>query len=268
MLGLFALLSLIVWAGLALMIGGLLHVFFGRRRWVFVVGTLVCLFAPLWDVIPGKILFDKAARDLSGTRVNRVVKNVEGYLAQDELNCAHSFYCGKVLLEPSYPYQYFEMQRTEHRKFEARDYKYSGPDDEIGFYQYRIGKAGSNECAISKIYDIPQDQLKPGIKQGSCIYFTRTEGPVSEYKYEESHTDVPVDEKAFWNPVWMHFQRISRIDDGDVLAEAIFVHYHTWACRIVPFFPCMYWVAPDPDRQQDVSLQKIVIPKFVVSSSE
>ena len=267
MLGLFALLSLIVWAGLALMVGGFLHVFFGRRRWVFVVGTLVCLFAPLWDVIPGKILFDKAARDLSGTRVNRVVKNVEGYLDQSKLNCDG---CGQEVVRPWFAYSYFEMQRTERRPIldKLTNFRYSGPDDQIGFYQYRIGKPGSRECANFKVSGVPEKRIRPDIQPGSCIYSTRSEKPLSEYKYEETLVEVLVDEKALWNPIRMHLQRISRVADGDVLAQAVKVHYHTWACRIVPFFPCMYWVSPDPDQQQDISLQKVLIPKFVVSTSE
>lgn len=268
MLGLFGLLLLFIWIGIALAVGGLLYVFSRRRRWAFWVGTLVCLPIPVLDVIPGKILFDKAARDLAGARITQVVTDVDGYLDVNELNCAHSIYCGRILLEPSYPYRYFEMQRTEHRKFEAREYKYAGPDDEIGFYQYRIGEPGSSECANSKIFDIPREQIKPGIKEGSCIYFTYAERPVSEYQYEETRDFLSQYGFFSWHPIGFTRQRVSSTSDGYVIAEGYRIAFVPWNCTFSLFPFCFKWYAPEDPNRSDISLQKILVPRNISPATE
>ena len=258
MLGLFGLLLLFIWIGIALAVGGLLYVFSRRRRWAFWVGTLVCLPIPVLDVIPGKILFDKAARDLAGVRITQVVTNVEGYLDRNKVNCDG---CGQEIVRPWFPYSYFEMQRTEHRKFESRNYKYMGRDDEIGFYQYRIGKPGSIECTNAKIYNIPTEQVKPSIEQGSCIYFRYTERPISDYQYEETHG--PLSEYRFlsWHPIEFEHQRISRTSDGYVIAESYGISFISWGCVFWPFPLCFKWFAPEHPSQHHISIQKVLIPK-------
>src|SRR5689334_15489983 len=78
MMGLLTLLAIALLLAIAIAAGAYAY----RRShkwWAFLLVTVIVLWLPFWDVVPGVILFHKAVRDIGGVRVVRKVKG-DGYL--------------------------------------------------------------------------------------------------------------------------------------------------------------------------------------------
>ena len=57
-----------------------------HSRWLQLAATLFALWLPLWDLIPGYLLYQKAIREVGGIRIYRTVE-AEGYLDRTAILC-------------------------------------------------------------------------------------------------------------------------------------------------------------------------------------
>ncbi len=204
----------LVW--IAISIGaGMLVYRWQRKRWMQVATTLLLIWLPFWDVIPGYYLYRKAVREVGGVRIYRTVQ-AEGYLDLSATDCDS---CWSRLRD--YPFRYVEIKRT-------------GPTGVLstiesgkGFYEYRLAPVEDITCgSFSQLRFADQLQKGNGI-QGNCVVAVKRDRPVSRFEYSTSGWEILRDEPLL-RPIEKLSQRITDRESGEVIAESYEIRFVNW----------------------------------------
>ena len=257
MIALLTLLGVGVWVAIGLLIGKWVNMMWSLR-WLQVAVVVLWVVWPLWDVIPAKAQFDDLARREAGVHVYRTVSGVEGYWASGDTDCDN---CGWRGGEGDFPYRYFEKQRTKNRALldPIAGTRYAGPDDEVGFFQYRIGTPGSTECKERSLPGLPESHSSVSRRTGGCVYVTRTDKPISEYAYQRTNGFDLKGTK--WVPIRASTARAFRLENGQTLAFSATFIYVPWVCRnLIPTL-CKTWQAPE-HGPFSFDLETVLIPRM------
>jgi len=183
------------------------------RRWIQIPVTVVALWLPFWDVIPGVIAYHAASRNLSGVHVYRTVE-ADGYLdlRQDtDLDAWSSL--------PSSPYLYVEIH-SDRRPLSSVDTP--------GYYELTLALRGSPTCAaVEAVPHVAILRQAEGLGH-FCPVVLQRDQPVSRYEIESSQTWEPLGKYSWPRPVEAQWTRIKdRIADV-ILAEAYTLRYRPW----------------------------------------
>jgi len=213
----------LVFAGLVLvwlvLAGAVGHWIYQRKqsRIVQMVAVLIALWLPLWDALPGYLLYRKAVREVGGVRIHRVVR-VDGYL-----NLATALGdCWRRLSRSPYTYcENFEPDSTSSSL---------GPlNSRAGYYEYRLAPIDAVECAPFREHlDVPNVQSRWGLGP-RCVVAIRRDRPVSQFEYDRGSDDL----RGPWPvpPVKLQWQRVRDRVSGEIVAQATTVAYVPWILR-------------------------------------
>jgi hypothetical protein len=221
-----------------------------ERRWVQVVVTVLTLWLPLWDALPGLYYLNKAAREVGGLKISRTV-HAEGYLDSSCSLCRDAY----IALQGS-KFRYVEV-RIGDRSF--------GTDPlttEPGYYEYRIFPPTSTQCERK---DLAADQARyfPAGKFGLkdlCVISTRRDTPVSRYRLDSSNGWQRSERYSWLRAVDLNWQRVVDNDTDEVLAQACSVRYTPW---LFPFsLEPWSWIYTDhpPANGNEFDLSQIIEP--------
>jgi hypothetical protein len=216
--GMVLLLIFCSWIALAVYLGKSTRRASGKR-WHQVAVMALVLWLPLWDVIPGYILYRQAIREISGVRIHRTVE-VEGYLDltrglvrdawRDQLNS---------------PYEYTEVW------IPTRDPQPNSLTAEPGYYEFRLAPRDRPECApfdAQQINDWDKFRASTGL-QDRCVVATRRDAPISRYELALESEWLPASRviDLVEAGCWRVRDRLA----DEVIAEACTVSFDSWLSR-------------------------------------
>jgi hypothetical protein len=215
-------------------------------RWLQLAVTLFALWLPLWDAIPGYLLFQKAVREIGGVRIYKKVQ-AKGYLD----NFLHRNDCWNFLT--SSPYAYCESAAGDSNNSSL------GPlNAKAGYYEYRLAPIDAPECAPFREHanvEVMQREYQLGPR---CVVATRRDEPVSRYEYLEGEDRLAVS----WPSAIAGWSRWTRVRDrvtGEIIAQATSVGYEPWILRWVGNHPFRWGYTRDEEKRSFVLLPQDVI---------
>jgi hypothetical protein len=243
-LGLLFLGIIALWLACGVLVG---HWVYRKKgsRWLQLAATLFALWLPLWDAIPGYLLYQKAIRAIGGVRIHQTVY-AEGYLD----HTAVLGHCWREL--PSTPYAYCENVEADSA------YSSLGPlNAKAGYYEYRLAPIDAPECApfrehLNVEYMQRQYQLGP-----RCVVATRRDEPFSRFEYSHGSEFLP----SPWPvpPVLARWDRVRDLATGQTVAQATRLNYILWILRPIRNHP-FQWNYKRDQSDQFISL----IPQDVI----
>ncbi len=187
-----------------------------ESRWLQLAATLFALWLPLWDAIPGYLLYQKVVREIGGVRIYQTV-SADGYLDHMLGNDCWQFLANS-------PYAYCESAGGD------RDEGSLGPlNAKVGYYEYRLAPIDAPECAPFREQlnvEATQQTYQLGLR---CVVATRRDEPLSRYEYDMGPGEVP----SPWPlpPVLTGWQRVRDRVTGETVAQATTVAYTPWILR-------------------------------------
>lgn len=204
------------WIALAVYLGRAARRASGKR-WHQVAITALVLWLPLWDVIPGYILYRQAIREIAGVRIHRTVE-VEGYLDLTA-GLVHHAWWGQA----NSPYQYTEVW------IPTGDPQPNSLTAEPGYYEFRLAPRDRPECAPFDaqqwISDWDKFRAHTGL-QDWCVAATRRDAPISRYEYSLDGYQYPT--RGMFRPVRIGCHRARDRVQDEVIAEACVVSFDSW----------------------------------------
>lgn len=217
----------IAWFALLLYVSRSVYLGTQSRLYAMAAGLVVIL-VPLWDVIPGLILYRQAISELGGVRISRTVE-ASGYLNHRTGEIRSRVW----ILALTTPYQYVEYERQR-------------PDRDLedltrtpGFYQFSLRESGDPLCGpFNTLPRAEQLRARYGMTNDQCVAVAHSDQPVSQYEFlwvERAYRDS-------FPAVGLEGQVIRDRLTGEEIATAFQVHYKAWLSRSVWFIPWFSWL--------------------------
>jgi len=217
--GMVLLLIFCSWIALAVYLGKATRRASGKR-WHQVAVTALVLWLPLWDVIPGYILYRQAIREISGVRIHRTVE-VEGYLDLSR-GLVHQAWWGQA----NFPYQYTEVW------IPTGDPQPNSLTAKPGYYEFRLAPRDRPECAPFDaqqwIHAWDKFRANTGL-QDWCVVATRRDAPISQYELVPESDRFPT--RGAFRPVSTGCWRVRDRLAQEIIAEACTVSFDSWLSR-------------------------------------
>lgn len=218
-----------------------------HSRGLQLLATLFALWLPLWDLIPGYLLYQKAIREVGGIRIYRTVE-AEGYL--DRMAVLGN--CWKQLTGSRYKYCENYERNNDHSGL--------GPlNATAGYYEYRLAPIEAPECAPFR------EELNVKVMQESyqlgerCVVATRRDEPASRYEFAMG--------QGIYEGVWpvpparLGWMRVVDRQTGKTVAEATRVIYRIWVMRSNFGIPLGWAYTQDQTGQPiQLRLEEVVRP--------
>jgi hypothetical protein len=242
--GLIILVVVVLWCGLAHLVGWSFYKWTGRR-WVQVLAVVVVAALPLWDLPAGLTAYGEIVRERGSNRVYRKV-SAEGYLAQE----AWCQTCWVTLLHN--PYQFIEVKRT------GQPHPLRQLEQGSGYYEYRIAPIDDPRCEPFKA--LPHsDQLRQLHELGErCVVVTRRDAPISRYAMELSQGWQPAANGSRAPQVQISCQRYVDLQADELLAEACRARYVSWLAR---WLTVPEWVHDRDEHDKPIGLDVVDVIK-------
>ncbi len=206
----------LAWLGLAYAAGRLAAAWSGQRS-LHAPVTLIALWLPFWDVIPGGISYYMAMRELGGTHLYRVVA-ADGYLdlrRHSDLEVWSSL--------PSSPYLFIEIH-SERRPLSSQT--------DPAYYELTLALRGGPSCAANDaLPNVATLRQAEGLGD-FCPVVQRRASPVSQYQVDASSTWEPLPNYRWPRPVEAKWARVEDRATHEVLAETYAVRYRPWISSV------------------------------------
>lgn len=215
MIGLLYLGLVAIWIVLGLLIGRWAFRRTGRRLFQL-MATIIALWIPLWDVVPGYLTYKNAIDEIGGVRIQRTAQ-AAGYLDRVHRDCWRYL--------TSSPYAYCENEAGGSQSL-------LGPlNSKAGYYEYRLSPIASDACAPFR------EQLNAGPMQETyklgpnCVVAMRRDSPISQYEYRQGANWLP----SIWPvpPVYASWFRVQDRLSGETIAQATHLQYDIWISRVI-----------------------------------
>lgn len=217
MLGLLYLLLIAIWLALALLIGRWAYRKSGSRLRQL-VATIIALWIPLWDVVPGYLMYRNAIGEIGGVRIQRTVR-ADGYLDRVLRND-----CWKRLKSSPYAYCEEEVGNSRRSSLGVLNAK-------AGYYEYRLSPIDSPECAPFR-EQLNAPAMQEAYRLGpNCVVVTRRDSPISQYEYLQEDSSM----LTIW-PVPQIYASWFQVQDrlsGETIAQATQLKYDIWISRVL-----------------------------------
>lgn len=215
MLGLLYLAPIVLWLVCVLLIS----------RWVYrrkesrllqFLATILALWVPLWDVLPGYLQYSNAVKEIGGVRIRHTV-HAEGYLDHIQRECWRYL--------TSSPYAYCENQ--------SGDWNQSllgALNAKAGYYEYRLSPIDSPDCAPFREHfnvEAMQSTYRLGPR---CVVAKRRDAPISRYEFSSGSKWLP----SIWPipPTYASWFRVQDRLTGETIAQATQLRYRIWISQV------------------------------------
>lgn len=185
-----------------------------KKRWTQVVSSLLFVWLPFWDVVPGLYFYYKAVREVGGVHIYKTVR-AEGYL---DLTVTDCYSCWSQI--DGSPYSYIEVLRT------TRGLQFPNIETGPGYYEYQLLSAGDSACQpFESLPNAARIMRRRGIS-GNCLAITRRDYPMSQYEVSVSTAQLPFGPKIL-------SRRVRDRAADALLAESNQVYFTSWLGRQV-----------------------------------
>lgn len=220
MMGLLTLLAIALLLAIAIAAGA--YAYRGSHKWwAFVLVTVIVLWLPFWDVVPGVILFNKKVRELGGVRVFRKVE-VDGFL--DRTCYSECYDRWRALLSTRRDYRYIEAEVATRR----------GLADPLnlqpGYYTFHLEQIDESACEALRKADVSTQALR-GKAEGKCVVAERHDDPVSRYVFEDSNGWQPLPGSSRNVPILGFWHRVIDRETGEILGQSYRLMFVSWIGR-------------------------------------
>lgn len=239
---------LLGWIAVAVVAGTLLYAR-TQKRWLQVAATLVILWLPFWDVIPGLILYRGMVLERAGVNIYSHVR-VPGYLDASSPNCQT---CWSTLFTSNFRYKYLEVYIGRRERWLPT------LTPQPGYYEFRKLPRDSAECLpFERLPNV--NRLRDQFKIGDyCVSATHRNAPISRYAYITSQGWVPIPTNLGISGLEIRWQEIRNIRTDELLAEARAVRFRSFLGRWVGF-PIWEHTHEKTDGRIELHLEEVLIP--------
>jgi len=205
----------LLWLAWGFLVGHLVYKW-KHGRGLQLLATLFALWLPLWDLIPGYLLYKKAIREVGGIRIYRTVE-AEGYLDRSLITSN----CWKSL--KGRPFLYCENYERNN------DHSALGPlNAAAGYYEYRLAPIDTPEC--TPFHQLNVEVMRTSHQLGDkCVVATRRDEPASRYEFAMGAGSYA--EAWLVPPAELGWMRVNDRVTGEVVAQSTTVGYRPWIWR-------------------------------------
>jgi hypothetical protein len=230
MLGLIVLSYYFAYIAVAVYLGRWVYRQTGKRWQQALVAALV-LWLPLWDILPGYVLFLHAKHKYGGVRIYERVK-AEGYLDRTCYGCEDRW---TNLAQDPYRYIEVHIPRPDFTTAQRADLRL--PILIPGYYQFSAPKLTPEQCRIE---EQPPDRRSYYVRdewknwtppsnylRDICVIAQRRDRPVSRYQYTHlSNSKLP--DYPDWIPVWSSWDKMIDLKTDRVIAQFHYLSFYSW----------------------------------------
>lgn len=215
--------GLLVWLAIATFVGFLVY----RASKSIRVGllTTVTLFVfPIWDLIPGLMMYSKYVKELAGVHVFKTVE-ADGYLETRSVDLDSVVSTLLVARnEPKgveeFPYSYYEGWFVVIRQTDLIQ--------KAGYYEIRLAEGGRPECATFDAWPGSVGFRRARHLEGLCVLAIRRDEPRSRYQLDRQNIRKALPGPKWLPPVMATWQRIIDRRSGEILAQSYQLRYESW----------------------------------------
>lgn len=235
--------GLLAWLAIAFGAGMAAYRWKGKR-WLQVTLTLIVLWLPFWDVIPGYILYRQAVREVGGVRIYKTVE-ADGYLDLTDTDCVS---CWSRLVESKY--RYLEVRRT------GNSGVLKAIERGTGYYVYRLAPLGDRRCQAFE--SLPNARRLASLYRlgERCVYSTFSESQSSNVVISRGSDSY---QKSSPWPVTLDWTRVVDRRSPGQLAEAVQVHFFSRLSRLIDIPSWSYTKLPTGERIR-IHIEEVLKP--------